>query len=252
MNPQQLLGQFLGPDTADDPSQPASKSSGMFAGNNLGGIAGGLAAGGLLGLLVGNKKVRKTVGRFAGGAVAVGGATALGALAYRAYRNWQDGNNAPPPVGQPANVGESSNPAAFALPPKENRFLPGAAPASDGRPFEFALVTAMISAANADGHIGREEMKGIFNQVNSLSLEADDKAFVFEALHNPPSIQEIADLAINPEQASEIYLASRLAIEPDHPGERAYLDELARRLDLPPGLVAHLDGQASENEERAA
>ena len=252
MNPQKLLEQFLGPETPNPDSATAPGSSGLLNVNNIGGIAGGLATGGLLGLLIGNKKARKSIGKFAGGAVAYGGAAVLGGLAYKAYRNWQDGKSAAPAVGHPAAVEEPANPSAYALPSKENRFLPSAAPASNGRPFELALVTAMIAAANADGHIGADEMKVIFNQVNTLPLEADDKAFVFDVLHNPPSAGDIADLAINPEQAAEIYLASRIAIDPDDPKERAYLNELAHRLNLPAGLVEHLDGQAAETADHAA
>ncbi|MEY4641750.1 MAG: hypothetical protein RLZZ227_1744 [Pseudomonadota bacterium] len=45
------------------------------------------------------------------------------------------------------------------------------------------------------------------------------------------------------EQASEIYLVSRLAIDPDHAAERAYLQALGHRLQLPADLIAHLDHQ---------
>jgi len=44
-----------------------------------------------------------------------------------------------------------------------------------------------------------------------------------------------------PEQGAEVYLASRLAIDPDVPAERAYLDALASRLKLPAELRAQLD-----------
>ncbi|MEM8797526.1 MAG: DUF533 domain-containing protein, partial [Pseudomonadota bacterium] len=37
--------------------------------------------------------------------------------------------------------------------------------------------------------------------------------------------------------------ASRLAIDPDHPGEQAYLERLATLLALPPEFVAHLESQ---------
>ena len=54
----------------------------------------------------------------------------------------------------------------------------------------------------------------------------------------------MASAAATPEQAAELYLASRLAIDPDHPGEKAYLEALAHRLKLPGDLVAHLNRQA--------
>ena len=50
--------------------------------------------------------------------------------------------------------------------------------------------------------------------------------------------------ARTPEQASEVYLASRLTINVDSAVERAYLAALAHRFGLAPALVAHLDRQA--------
>ena len=215
MNPQSILEQFLGPDAAKKAGGAVETAKGKVAGSGLGGVAGGLAAGGLLGVLLGNKKARKKVGKLAGGVVGYGGAAALGALAYRAYQNYQSGQQPPEP-----------------------------APAGGAVPFELALVMAMIGAANADGHIGPDEQRHIFDRVGELPLDAEDKAFVFDALSKPPSLQEIADLAEGPEQGAELYLASRLAIDPDHPMEQAYLEALASRLSLPPDLVAHLERQA--------
>jgi len=84
----------------------------------------------------------------------------------------------------------------------------------------------------------------IFDQVSLIYLDADEKAFIFARLSAPPGLQDIASLASGPEQAAEIYLASRLAIDPDLPAELAYLEALASRLALPPDLVAHLETQA--------
>ncbi len=245
MNPQKILDQLLGPESKID---ARGRSEGR---RNIVGIAGGLAAGGLLGLLVGNKKARKTAGKLAGGVVGYGGAAALGALAYRAFENWQADRQVPTSAAEAANS-DGHGSTAYAMPPKENRYLPSSAPASNGRPFEIAIATAMIAAANADGHIGPAEMRVIFNHVNTLALDADDKAFVLDTLQNPPSVQEIADLAISPEQATELYLASRIAIDPDQPVERTYLDDLARRLNLPDELASHLDRQVSRSASEAA
>jgi len=83
-----------------------------------------------------------------------------------------------------------------------------------------------------------------FDRVGQLPLDAEAKGFVFDALSQPPSLQDIANLAQGPEQAAELWLASRIAIDPDHPMEQAYLEALASRLSLPADLVAHLEGQA--------
>jgi uncharacterized membrane protein YebE (DUF533 family) len=251
MDPRRLLDEFMG-GQADATRSGRSGTGTSPAGlQNIGGIAGGLAAGGLLGLLMGNKKARKTMGKVAGGAVGLGGAAALGALAYKAYRNWQ-GNRVP---ASASSTGSSrTNPAgASALPfdaaiATEESFHPGAAPASDGKPFEFALVKAMIAAANADGHIDAVEQRAIFEGVGRMPLDAGDKAMIFDTLSNPPSVDVIAGLARGPEQAAELYLASRLAIDPDLPEEQAYLSALARKLSLPGALVAELNNQVVQSD----
>ena len=243
MNPQSLLEQFLGPDAARNIGGAVESGKDKVAGSGMGGVAGGLAVGGLLGVLLGNKKARKQVGKVAGGVVGYGGAAALGALAYRAYQNWQSGQQGAPAGAQPeAILPDPETPEAAAA---ASKFDPAAAPAKDGKPFELALVMAMISAANADGHIDAQEQQFIFEQVGKLPLDAEDKAFVFDALAEPPALQHIADLAEGPEQATELYLVSRLAIDPDHPMEQAYLEALASRLKLPGALVAELESQAA-------
>jgi uncharacterized membrane protein YebE (DUF533 family) len=237
---QALLNRFLGSGTAPGQALPAAtESSGLNSAGGLataarqvlgqggvGGLAGAAAAGGLLSLLVGKKKGK------GGGMLSHGGAALLGALADRAFQNWQAGRQ---PAAAPA-------PAPNAV--ADARFLPAAAPAADGQPFELALIRAMIGAARADGHIDAEERRRIFTQVGQAGLDAEAKGFVFDALDAPIGVAEVAAAATTPEQASELYLVSRLAVDPDDPAERAYLEALAHRLKLPGELVAHLDRQA--------
>lgn len=182
-------------------------------------------------MLLGQKKFRK----MAGGAIGYGGAAALGALAFRAYQNWQDGQKA----------GQGPLATAADAPQEGSRFAPVAG--ADGKPFALALIRSMIAAANADGHIGAEEQKQIFEAANRGGLDAEDKAFIFDALHNPLSPVQIAALSGNQEQSAELYLAARIAIDPDHPDEKAFLENLSRSLNLPGDLVSHLDAQVKQN-----
>jgi uncharacterized membrane protein YebE (DUF533 family) len=231
MDPTKLLEQFLGDNAQGTLQQTGSKAKqAMDRMGGLGGFAGGAAAGGLLTLLLGNKKARK----MAGGMVGYGGAAALGALAYKAYENWRQGQNAASaPVATPSEI-QQADPA----------FLPAASRAANGQPFELALVRAMIGAAKADGHVDGAEQKLLFEQVEKLDLDAEAKAFVFDALAEPIDIGDIAAAAQSEKQAAELYLASRLAIDPDQAAEKAYLEALAHRLKLPAELVSHLDRQA--------
>lgn len=228
MDPQRLLEQFLGPGAGDRVAGGLQTARDKFAGS---GMVGGLAAGGILGLLLGGKSGRKMVG----GLVRMGGMAALGALAYRAYQNWQQGKTAkeaPLAVSTDAPAGDSP-------------FQSVGARGGDGQSFELALMMAMIAAANADGHIGPEEQRAIFDQVGKLNLDAEAKSFVFDAMTKPPGAAEIAALAKGPEQASQIYLAARLTIEPDQESEKRFLDSLARELRMPADLVSHLERQTT-------
>lgn len=232
IDPKSLLNQFLG--------GPAAQGGGMgdlarnaqqkFQSSGLDSFGGGAAVGGVLGLLVGNKKMRK----MAGGALGYGGAAVLGALALRAYQNYQQGKPA-----QAATTPVTAQELAQ-IPPAQ---LPHALPARDGSPFELLLMRAMVGAAKADGHIDADEQWHVFEQVERIGLDADAKAAVFDLLASPLDLSRLDASVGNEAQRAEIYLAARMATDGDHPAERAYLDALAARLQLPAQLRAHLEGQ---------
>jgi len=220
-DPKQLLDQVLGPNAAGN-----MRNAGRDVVNRLDGtkgskaFAGGAVAGGLLGMLLGGNSRR------GGGLLGYGGAAALGALALQAYQNYQRQQG-----GGAARFGDAGTQA-----------LPHASPAADGSPFELALVRAMVGAAKSDGHIDASEQKRLFAEVERLGLDADAKAYIFDLLTQDVDLYDLARAATTPEQGAEIYLAARLAIDPDEPAERAYLDALATRLGLPKELRAQLDG----------
>jgi uncharacterized membrane protein YebE (DUF533 family) len=232
----QLGGMMGGQQQGQPPARPPQGGAPPQGGglddlmkNIPGGTAGALAGAGLLAVLLGQKSVRK----MAGGLMGVGASAALGALAYRAWQNWNSGQQpASAPVATPADAPQEGSPF---LPVKD----------ASGQPFALALIKAMIAAANADGHIGPEEHKQIFDAANRAGFDADAKAFIFDALSNPPSVREIAGMANGMEQGAELYLAARLAIDPDHPAEKAFLDQLAQAMNLPPQFVAHLEQQVN-------
>lgn len=183
----------------------------------------------------------------------LGGAAILGAVAYNAYKDWKTGS---PPntssannssVGQPENMPHNPNSGEqfqLAAPDIEpDSFKPVQAVTSDGTPLQITLIKAMIATANADGHIDKDEQANIFEAVNRLDLDPSDKALVFDTLQNPPSVSQIASMSNGLEQASEIYLASRLAIDPDNEDEHKYLTNLVMMLQLPDDLIAHLEDQ---------
>jgi uncharacterized membrane protein YebE (DUF533 family) len=228
-DPKALLDQVLGGSASGGLRNAGHSMKGrldQYSGS--GGFMRGAAAGGLLGLLLGGKGMRK----MAGGALGYGGAAALGALALKAYQNYQQ-HKAPQPV--------SLTPEQFAQMSPQS--LPDAQPAADGTPFPLVLVRAMIAAAKADGHVDGAEQQRLFGEVERLGLDAEAKAYVFDLLAQPVDMGSITGAVATPEQGAEVYLASRLAIVADVPAERAYLDALAARLKLPQELREQLDAQ---------
>ncbi len=214
---------------------------------SLGG--GGKAAilGGLASLVLGSRRGGGGFGMPGGipgkgggmGAGRAGGLALIATLAYQAYQSWQ------------ANQGQRGGPA----PARAGGFIPSAddaarmlggtrfavASPADEEDRSRALLIAMITAAKADGHIDPDEQRRIFGEMDRHALDADDKAFLMDALRAPVDVEAVARLARSPEQASEIYAASLMAISVDTPQERAYLDHLARSLGLEPGYARHIE-----------
>lgn len=225
-DPKSLLDQFIGGQgQRGSTGQPNTGDLLQQATNALGGFSGGALAGGLAGLLLGSKGGRK----LAGSALTYGGMAVAGALAYRAYQNWQAGKHA-----SPAAAAETP----LLPPPADSPFNPThtAGQQSLGR----NLLRAMIAAAKADGHIDAAEQSNIFAQMDRLNVSAEDKVFVMDELRRPLDVDAVANTARTPEEAAEIYTVSLLAIDVDNPSERAYLALLAARLRLDDKLVAHL------------
>ncbi len=229
IDPKRLLDQFLGGGSG---GQLGGMLGGGPAGNILGGLqdraranpmASGALAGGLATLLLGSKMGRE----FAGDAVKLGGMAVLGGLAYKAYSDWQakQAGQAPPPA-----------PAQLA-PPSNSPFMPKGSEADERARL---LVTAMISAAKADGYIDPAEQNAIFARLDSVALDAESKAYVMDQLRAPLDLDGIVRGAARPEVATEVYAASLLAIDPDHPAEKAYLQMLAARLGLAEDLVQEI------------
>ena len=107
----------------------------------------------------------------------------------------------------------------------------------------MTLVRAMIAAARADGRIDDEETERVFEKIDELGLDAEERATLLDAMRNPPDIDALVRAATSPQVALEIYAASRMAIEPDTAAERAWLQMLAARLGLEDGLVAELENR---------
>lgn len=195
----------------------ALSGSGGGLGGLLSGAGGGALGAGAIGMLLGSKKARKM-----GGKVAMyGGMAALGALAYRAYNDWQQGQSQP--MHEPQTLNRVS--------------------ASEAETHSRAVLCAMIGAAKADGHIGDEERAMLETEFGKLGGNAQDQAWLRSELASPLDPAAVARHAESPEMAAEMYLASLMMADEESYMERAYLDELARQLKLPEALKLQLESR---------
>lgn len=268
---QKLLGQFLGSQTGHGGQNRGDGRSGGFGspasqGNAFGGSGGGSLqdqigglvrthgaailksglAGGLASQLFRAKGLGKMgggMGKLGGSALKLGGAALVAGLAYKAYQSWQAGQGGAAVLPGASPLPRIAAPAAGELPaPAGTAFLPTGEEDARAR----LMLSAMIAAAKADGYIDPGEQEAIFGRIDDLDLDAEEKGFVVDEMLKPLSIDELVAQAKTPEAAIEVYTASVLAIDPDHPAEKAYLDQLAARLNLPADLAAEIRRTADE------
>ncbi len=182
----------------------------------LSGMGKGALAAGALALLLGTKGGRSVTG----GAIKLGSLAALGGLAYNAYRNWQQ--------NQAGGLDEGAAPTPMN-------------PADDTSDEHSRLVlSAMIAAAKADGHVDENERNSLQAYIDRIGESADLSAFVQRELTKPLDPAELAANVSNQETATEIYLASLLIADRSNFMAATYLNELAKALGLPQDLVENL------------
>lgn len=179
-------------------------------------------------MLLGTKRGRS----IGGSALKYGSVAALGAVAFRAYSQWQ--------TQQAAAV---SPPGATDLAARTVNLLPAPEVETHSR----AMLKALIAAAKSDGHLDERERGLIDAEMRRLQADASDRAWLAAELQRALDPAEVARAATTPELAAEMYLASLLVIDDTSFMERAYLDEFARQLKLPAALKAELEKQASAN-----
>lgn len=207
------------------------------AAQDWGKFAAGTAVGGALGLLWGSKRGRK----MGGTVLKVGGVAALGAMAWRAYTQWQ-AQQQRTAGGQGADrSGSTAWEAARTQPPRTVDLLP----APEAELHSRALLVAMIGAAKSDGHLDEREQGLLEAELVRIEADPAQRRWVEEEVRRPLDPAEVARAATTPELAAEMYLASLLVADETSYMERAYLDELARQLRLPAGLQSELRAQAA-------
>ena len=220
MDLKSLLNQALKSDLikqgADALGKQSSNIKSSSNSSQLKTLGAGAIGGGLIGMLMGSKKSKKMAKKMGSGALKIGGAAALGALAYKVYNDWQSKQDA-------QGVNETFTP--------------------DDNKHAKLILKAMIGAAKADGHVDEEEMARIEQALTEMGADDHVRQLVHQELHKPLDPAEIARLATSPQQASEIYLASLIVADEQNFMEKAYLQELAKQLNLSPEVTHQLEAQ---------
>ncbi len=203
----------------------------------LGSFLGSGAATGFAGGLASKMLTGKSVKKMGPGALKLGGVAAVGALAFTAYQRYNNSQ------GKAPAEASASNALALKAPPAGSAFLPAADDQAANDKLGLLLIRAMIAAARADGRLDAQESQVIFQRIEFLGLDSASQNVVVQEMGQPVDMDAIVNSATSPEVASEIYIASLLAIDVDTVAEKAYLGMLAARLQLPPQLVTELDNQ---------
>jgi uncharacterized membrane protein YebE (DUF533 family) len=208
-----LLGGLL------DSASQASKKHDIRWGQ----VGAGAAAGGALGMLLANRK------GFGGKALKYGSVAAIGYAAYKLYEKHQASK-----TDAPAQSVQSRWPA------------PGqpALPAPQQEWHSQLMLRAMIAAAKADGHVDERERGLIEAELQRQEADPSQRQWLEAELRKPLDPAEVARGVAGQPAAAEVYLASLLVADETSFMERAYLDELARQLQLPEGLKRDLEVQA--------
>ncbi|MFA0412782.1 tellurite resistance TerB family protein [Vibrio renipiscarius] len=216
MDLKSLLNQALSSDIVRQGQEQLKKQSSSVSLKSLG---TGAVGGGLVGLLMGSKKSRKMGAKVGKSALKVGGAAALGALAYKVYNDWQSKQSTP----------ATSNEQFDHRQPLHNQLI----------------IKAMIAAAKADGHVDNDEMAQIESAIEQSGADQELRELIHQELNKPLDPTQIARLASTPQQATEVYLASLLVVDDQNFMEKAYLQELAKQLQLAPEVIQQLEIQVN-------
>lgn len=185
------------------------------------------------------------------------GLGALAYLGYKAYQEYQKSNQSAPSTsgtqrapagGQPAEGQSTPSSGGPSLGERLGSLLgmggqeaPEPEPATLGDAQAMLLIRAMIAAANADGEITPDERQRIAGRLDQAGAGPEERAVLQQEMESPRSVDQIVREVHDQETAEQVYLASRVSMDPDTAAEKAYLDYLASRLEIPSDRLAELN-----------
>jgi uncharacterized membrane protein YebE (DUF533 family) len=196
----------------------------------------------------------------------LGNMAGLGALAYLAYKAYQEYQKTSPGTAGAGTAGGAGTGTAGTaragagttsrqggrslgdriddILSKSSERAPEPEPAALDDAHALLLIRAMIAAANADGQITPDERQRITSKLEQAGAGPDERTVLARELDNPRSVDQIVREVKDQETALQVYLASRIAMNPDTAAERAYLDFLAARLEIPADRLSQLNAVA--------
>ncbi|MGS2744395.1 tellurite resistance TerB family protein [Halomonas sp. LS-001] len=230
------------------------RSGGSQGGSSSGLNVKSLLGGGAMGLLLGSKRGRSMGGK----AMKYGAIASVGALAWKAWQSSQQKSAQQESSQQQSHQQQNHQQQNYQQNNTQSRH--GNATSSyaqegqqvDALEGEFQerrsleLLQAMIMAARADGHIDEQEQALISEQIDALGADEELHRWVQTQLNSPLDAQALAREADSPQAAREMYLISVAVTDDQNPMERAWLDQLAKALNLPPDMAAELEHQAQQ------
>ncbi len=95
-----------------------------------------------------------------------------------------------------------------------------------------AIVRAMVSAVNADGHMDTTESQSLFAEADRLQLSVDDRLFMLDEIRAPKSIEAIAAEVDSAALARRVYKSVLAVVDECRPESSRYLKRLAVLLGL--------------------
>ncbi|KZN52128.1 tellurite resistance TerB family protein [Pseudoalteromonas luteoviolacea] len=221
--------------------------SGLNKSGALSGLLGGVAGGGVSSLLS-SKKGKKTGKK----AVKYGALSAVGGLAWKAYKQYSEQNEVAAQKRDSAAFDKAM--ATRSQPARHFDFKPATIQEhsfeqvieDESGSGQLLLMRAMIAAAYADGHIDDNERQKIFAQVETMTLSVQEKAMLFDELRQPMSLSELVQAVPNAQTGIEVYAASASAIDLQQTISQQYLQTLANQLCIPKELVHSIHQQLDE------
>lgn len=179
-------------------------------------------------------------------------ARAIGALAAGALTEWMRRSGTPeaaPPAAPARRPPVDVAAPARRLPQTGGPWsAPPAAPAHaapagpDAEEAEALLmVRAMIAAAKADGAVDAAERAAIAGQLDAAGLTPAERDFVLGDFDRPLTPEALAKEARDPMLRARLYAAAFAAAGEITPGERAWLDQLAKALKLDKAAAAAIE-----------